>query len=82
MRKEKRTGVIEREIHKLRHLEKAENVDRKLLKQESDTETARDRKCSFDWVKAEDFYLFSSHDTAYREPRCSALSNNAFFKMV
>lgn len=48
MRKEKRTGVIEREIHKLRHLEKAENVDRKLLKQESDTETARDRKCSFD----------------------------------
>lgn len=46
--RKKRMGVIQREIHKLRHLEMVQHVDGKLEKQDSETETARDRKWSFD----------------------------------
>lgn len=45
----KRMGVIQREMHKLRrHLAMVRDVDGKLEKQDSETETARDRKWSFD----------------------------------
>lgn len=60
-----------------------QNVDGKWEKQDIETETARDRKRSSDWVKAEAFYLFGPNsDTVYEEPRCSVLSNNAFLKMA
>lgn len=76
-------GVIWGEMSKLRHLGMIQDVDGKLEKKESETETAGDRNWSFDWVKTEGFYLFSPNsDTAYWEPRCSVLSNNAFLKMA
>lgn len=60
-----------------------QDVDGKLEKQDSETDTAGDRKWIFDWLKAECFYLFSPNcNTGYGEPRCSVLSNNTFFKMA